>query len=172
MQPKKFANKWSAKSRLWILIATHYFFNLVYADKGYDKEEHPTGAYDAYCVPVDFKFELGLCQGTAGSVNVCAVTAEGEHPLSAVQWLNREVMPKGAPHMDKTIIQGDKSYNDLQKYFHTWVCKQVDPLSRPIVTLSDSQKKAAACKCVFDKLYSLQKKEKLECNSIVPFFFA
>ena len=128
---------------LWISLCSLQF---VLADKGYDDEENPTGAYKAYCVPLQYNFELGLCQGISGNVNVCAVTAEGVHPLSAVSWLNREVMPKGAPHMDKTIIQGDKSYNDLQKYFHNWVCKQVDPLSLPIVSLSDPQRQSAACK--------------------------
>lgn len=125
-----------------------FCFGIAAADKGYDKEENPTGAYKSYCVPLQYNFELGLCQGISGNVKVCAVTAEGVHPQSAVSWLNREVMPKGSPHMDKTIIQGDKSYNDLQKYFHDWVCKQVDPLSLPVVGLSDSQKQSAACKCV------------------------
>ncbi len=125
-----------------------FYFGFAAADKGYDKEENPTGAYKSYCVPLLYNFELGLCQGISGNINVCAVTAEGVHPLSAVSWLNREIMPKGSPHMDKTIIQGDKSYNDLQKYFHDWVCKQVDPQSLPVVALSESQKQSAACKCV------------------------
>jgi hypothetical protein len=128
---------------LWISLCA---LKIVLADKGYDGQENPTGAYKAYCVPLQYNFELGLCQGISASVKVCAVTAEGTHPQSAVSWLNREIMPKGAPHMDKTIIVGDKSYNNLQKYFHDWVCKQVNPLSLPVTSLSDQQRQNAACK--------------------------
>ena len=117
-----------------------------FADKGYDDQDNPTGADLAYCVPLSYNFELGLCQGISGNVNVCAVTAEGVHPLSAVSWLNREVMPKGSPIMDKTIVPGDLSYNNLQKYFLDWVCKQVNSQSLPLSSLSQSQMQSAACK--------------------------
>ena len=125
------------------------------ADKGYDMEETPAGAYSPYCVPLKYNFEVGICQGLTSSVNVCAVTAESPNKDSAFQWLQTEVMPANAPIMDKSIVPGDGAYNKLVLYLHEWMCKQA---GAPRMTgLSDAQQQQAVCSFVWRRDQEIQK---------------
>ena len=78
-------------------------------------------------------------------VQVCAASTKGENPLSASSWFNNEVENQLAPHTDKNLVYGDKSYQKLVQYFNSWACKQLggdDAEQRVGLTEKESQEMA------------------------------
>jgi len=134
----------------------------VSGNKGYDKVENPTGLFKGYCVPLEFDITRGICEGNtrlgASAPRVCAASTDGVNPLAAMSWYNNEVENQFAPHTDKNLVFGDKSFQKLVQYFNSWACKQLggdDAEQRGDLTDLESQE--MACNFVWRRDQEIQK---------------
>mmetsp|Transcript_56205 Transcript_56205/g.91017 ORF Transcript_56205/g.91017 Transcript_56205/m.91017 type:complete len:334 (+) Transcript_56205:148-1149(+) len=128
----------------------------VHAQRGYDREENPTGIWQGYCLPLPFNQAVGLCAGYTGAPKVCAASISGENTKSAEYWFDQEIFNERAPHTDKSLVKGTQSFEALQMYIVNWACKQIGENVRQRSTLSPDEKQEAACNFVWRRDQEIQ----------------
>ena len=148
--------RWQSALALAVGIATFGLVPLAQAQRGYDKEEKPTGIWQGYCLPLEYKLATGLCAGYEGTRKVCSASIDGDNHKSAKNWLDTEVYNIRAVHTDKTLVKGSQAFNTLQNAVVGKACKQISPNTRLKTGLTDSQKTEAACNFVWRRDQEIQ----------------
>jgi hypothetical protein len=138
------------------LVCIWHAPQIAQAQKGYDKEENPTGLWTGYCLPLEYKQAVGLCAGYQGSPKVCAASVKGANTKSATYWHDEEIFNIRAPHTEKSLLKGTQAFETLQLYLVNWACRQIGDNIRPRTGLSPDDFQEAACNFVWRRDQEIQ----------------